>query len=59
VLVYGKPNSHIDRYYPTLEANKEKAVSAGKSVPQATTEYVASHTQPYIPEIDGRILIEK
>jgi 5'-nucleotidase/UDP-sugar diphosphatase len=59
VLIYGKPNSHIDRSYPTLEANKEKAVSAGKAVSQAVTEYVASRPQPYVPKINGRILIEK
>jgi 5'-nucleotidase/UDP-sugar diphosphatase len=59
VLIYGKPNSHIDRFYPVLNENKDGALSTGKSVSDAVQDFVASRTQPYIPEIDGRILIEK
>jgi 5'-nucleotidase/UDP-sugar diphosphatase len=59
ILVYGRENSHIDRFYPVLQRNEDKTLSSGKTVSQAVGEYVASRPQPYVPEIDGRIKIEK
>ncbi|MDR1256388.1 MAG: 5'-nucleotidase C-terminal domain-containing protein [Spirochaetaceae bacterium] len=63
VLIWGKPGSHIDRYYDTLHeletANQACAVKLeGRTVTGAVTAYAASRPQPYIPEIDGRIVIE-
>jgi 5'-nucleotidase/UDP-sugar diphosphatase len=64
VLVWGKPNSHIDRYYETLHrlevADPDCAVKMGeKTCTEAIAGYVNSRPRPYIPEIDGRIVIEK
>lgn len=64
VLVWGKPNSHIERYYDTLHrletANPNCAHKIeSETVATAVVQYVASRPQPYIPEIDGRIVIEK
>jgi 5'-nucleotidase/UDP-sugar diphosphatase len=62
VLVYGKPNSHIDRFYPVLNRHKEevdRTGDTGKTVADAVYDFVASRPQPYIPHIDGRIKIEK
>jgi 2',3'-cyclic-nucleotide 2'-phosphodiesterase (5'-nucleotidase family) len=73
VLVHGKRNTHIDRFFPALKAIYD-AHRTGDNVtdtdrayvdqrPQLVSEavyaYVESRPQPYIPEIDGRITIEK
>jgi len=59
VLVYGKPHSLVPRYWTVLKNNEDKAQRLDVTVPNAIVDYVASRTQPYMPEIDGRILIEK
>jgi 5'-nucleotidase/UDP-sugar diphosphatase len=64
VLIWGKPNSHIDRYYDTLHKveteDPSRAVKIeGKTCTDAIVEYVNSRPQPYTPQIDGRIIIEK
>jgi 5'-nucleotidase/UDP-sugar diphosphatase len=63
VLIWGKPGSHIDRYYDTLHELETAAPASahkleGRTVTEAVAAYVASRPQPYMPEIDGRIVIE-
>jgi 2',3'-cyclic-nucleotide 2'-phosphodiesterase (5'-nucleotidase family) len=73
VLVHGKRNTHIDRFFPAFKAIYD-AHRTGDNVtdtdrayvdqrPQLVSDavyaYVASRPRPYRPEIDGRITIEK
>jgi hypothetical protein len=73
VLVHGKRNTVIDRFFPALKAIYD-AHRTGSAVtdtdpayvdqrPQLVSDavyaYVASRPQPYQPEIDGRIILEK
>jgi 5'-nucleotidase/UDP-sugar diphosphatase len=59
VLVHGKENTHIDRFFPAFKKNEAKAEYLGVLVTVPVEEYVASRPRPYIPETDGRITIEK
>jgi 5'-nucleotidase/UDP-sugar diphosphatase len=58
-LINGKATSPANPVFPPLYKVRERAVMTAKSVEQAVQEYVASRSQPYIPEIDGRITVEK
>ncbi|GHV75488.1 hypothetical protein AGMMS49942_03090 [Spirochaetia bacterium] len=73
VLVHGKRNSMVDRFFPALKAVYD-AHRTGPNVtdtdrayvdqrPQLVSDavyaYVGSRPRPYTPEIDGRITIEK
>jgi hypothetical protein len=67
VLIYGKPNSHIDRYYDTLHALEVAdpacaVMIEGITCAAAVADYVDfrnAQQGSYVPEIDGRLLIEK
>ncbi|GMO27274.1 MAG: hypothetical protein Pg6A_14770 [Termitinemataceae bacterium] len=59
VLIWGKENSLVDRFWTTLNQNMDSACKLETIVPVAVSQYVASRTAPYIPQIDGRIVIEK
>jgi 2',3'-cyclic-nucleotide 2'-phosphodiesterase (5'-nucleotidase family) len=73
VLIWGKENSHIERAYDAIKHERGTkhthpiaqdipncdAYQTTATVPGAVQAFVASRRQPYIPEIDGRILIEK
>jgi hypothetical protein len=73
VLVHGKRNTIVDRFFPAFKAVYD-AHRTGPEVtdtdrayvdqrPQLVSDaiyaYVASRPRPYTPEIDGRITIEK
>ncbi|MDR0526466.1 MAG: hypothetical protein LBG79_01400 [Spirochaetaceae bacterium] len=59
VLIWGKENSLVDRFWTILNQNMDSACKLETIVPVAVSQYVDSRTAPYIPQIDGRIVIEK
>jgi 5'-nucleotidase/UDP-sugar diphosphatase len=58
-LVFGKETSPENPVYPILFDNKANAHITPTSVADAVKDYVASRAQPYVPEIDGRLTVEK